>query len=114
MRTNAWLNAHKKLVWCTQSWAAVILYWIALSAVIITIRRLFARYPEAVQASLHLAVNTLGYMLALHMAPANAQDMTPWRRSFREARRGAVRRQCLDDQPGSTGAGSAATSTSSS
>lgn len=39
-RTNAWTNAHKKLVWCTERRAAVIAFWIAFSAVIITVGRL--------------------------------------------------------------------------
>jgi len=39
-RTNAWTNAHKKRVWCTERRAAVIAFWIALSAVIIIVGRL--------------------------------------------------------------------------
>jgi hypothetical protein len=39
-RTNAWTNAHKKLVWCTERRARVIAFWIALSAVIIIVGRL--------------------------------------------------------------------------
>lgn len=39
-RTNAWTNAHKKLVWCTERRAAVIAFWLALSAVVIIIGRL--------------------------------------------------------------------------
>lgn len=39
-RTNAWTNAHKKLVWCTERRAPVIAFWLAFSAVIIIVRRL--------------------------------------------------------------------------
>lgn len=39
-RTNAWTNAHKKLVWCTERRAGVIAFWLAFSAVIIIVRRL--------------------------------------------------------------------------
>ena len=39
-RTNSWSNAHKKLVWCTERVASVIDFWLAFSAVIITVRRL--------------------------------------------------------------------------
>lgn len=39
-RTNAWTNAHKKLVWCTERRARVIAFWLAFSAVIITVGRL--------------------------------------------------------------------------
>jgi hypothetical protein len=39
-RTNAWFNAHKKLVWCTERRAAVVAFWIAFSAVIIIVGRL--------------------------------------------------------------------------
>lgn len=39
-RTNAWTNAHKKLVRCTERRAAVIAFWLALSAVVIIIGRL--------------------------------------------------------------------------
>ena len=39
-RTNAWTNAYKKLVWCTERRAAVIDFWLAFAAVIIIIRRL--------------------------------------------------------------------------
>jgi hypothetical protein len=34
-RTNAWQNAHKKLVWCTEGRGRVIDFWIAFSNVII-------------------------------------------------------------------------------
>lgn len=39
-RTNAWTNAHKKLVWCTERRARVIAFWIAFSAVLIIVGRL--------------------------------------------------------------------------
>jgi transposase len=39
-RTNAWSNAHKKLVWCTERRATVVAFWIAFSAVIIIVGRL--------------------------------------------------------------------------
>jgi len=39
-RTNAWTNAHKKLVWCTERRALVGAFWLAFSAVIITVGRL--------------------------------------------------------------------------
>lgn len=39
-RTNAWSNAHKKLVWCTERRAIVIEFWLAFSAVIIIVGRL--------------------------------------------------------------------------
>ena len=39
-RTNAWSNAHKKLVWCTERRAAVVAFWIAFSAAIIIVGRL--------------------------------------------------------------------------
>lgn len=39
-RTNAWTNAHKKLVWCTERRAPVVAFWIAFSAVIIIVGRL--------------------------------------------------------------------------
>ena len=39
-RTNAWTNAHQKLVWCTERRAAVVAFWVACSAVIITVGRL--------------------------------------------------------------------------
>ncbi|MDQ3780731.1 MAG: IS5 family transposase [Chloroflexota bacterium] len=39
-RTNAWTNAHKKLVWRTERRAQVIDFWIAFSAVIIIVGRL--------------------------------------------------------------------------
>lgn len=39
-RTAAWSNAHRKLVWCTERRAAVIAFWLELSAVLITVGRL--------------------------------------------------------------------------
>lgn len=39
-RTNAWANAHKKLVWCTERRAAVVAFWLAFSAVLIIVGRL--------------------------------------------------------------------------
>ncbi len=39
-RTNAWTNAQKKLVWCTERRARVIAFWIAFSAVLIIVGRL--------------------------------------------------------------------------
>lgn len=39
-RTNSWHNAHKKLVWCTERVGRVIDFWVALSEVIIVVRRL--------------------------------------------------------------------------
>jgi transposase len=39
-RTHAWLNACKKLVWCTERRARVVAFWLTLAAVIIIVRRL--------------------------------------------------------------------------
>lgn len=39
-RTNAWTNAHKKLVWCTERRARVLAFWLALSAVVVIVGRL--------------------------------------------------------------------------
>jgi hypothetical protein len=39
-RTNAWHNAHKKLLWCTERRGRVIDFWVAFSNVIIIVRRL--------------------------------------------------------------------------
>jgi transposase len=39
-RTNAWTNAHKKLVWCTERRAAVVAFWVAFSAVLVIVGRL--------------------------------------------------------------------------
>ena len=54
-RTNAWTNAHKKLVWCTERRAAVVAFWIAFSAVIVTVGRLvrqaWTRYRWATRPS---------------------------------------------------------------
>ena len=54
-RTNAWTNAHKKLVWCTERRAVVIAFWITFSAVIIIVGRLirqaWTRYRWATRPS---------------------------------------------------------------
>ncbi len=42
-RTNAWHNAHRKLVLCTERRAPVIDFWIALANAIIIVRRLLRR-----------------------------------------------------------------------
>ncbi|MGH3515789.1 MAG: IS5 family transposase [Pseudonocardiaceae bacterium] len=39
-RTNAWHNAFKKLVWCTERRAAVIAFYVAFASVVIIVRRL--------------------------------------------------------------------------
>jgi Transposase DDE domain len=39
-RTNSWQNAHKKLVWCTERRGRVVDFWVALSEVVIIVRRL--------------------------------------------------------------------------
>jgi hypothetical protein len=39
-RTNSWHNAHKKLAWCTERKGRVIDFWIAISEVVIVMRRL--------------------------------------------------------------------------
>jgi transposase len=39
-RTNSWHNAHKKLMWCTEREGRVIDFWVALSDVVIIVRRL--------------------------------------------------------------------------
>ncbi len=39
-RTNAWTNAHKKLVWCTERRTRVVAFGLAFSAVVIIVRRL--------------------------------------------------------------------------
>ena len=39
-RTNSWQNAHKKLVWCTERRGRVVDFWMALSDVVIILRRL--------------------------------------------------------------------------
>jgi hypothetical protein len=47
-RTNSWQNAHRKLLWCTERRGQVVDFWVALSDVIIIVRRLvgvaWARY----------------------------------------------------------------------
>lgn len=46
-RTNAWTNAHKKLLWCTERRAIVVAFWIAFSAVIIIVGRLIRQaWPQ--------------------------------------------------------------------
>jgi IS5 family transposase len=39
-RTNSWHNAHKKLLWCTERRGRVVDFWVALSDVIVIVRRL--------------------------------------------------------------------------
>ena len=39
-RTNSWNNAHKKLLWCTERCGRVVDFWMALSAVVVVVRRL--------------------------------------------------------------------------
>lgn len=39
-RTHAWLNAFKKLVWCSERRRAVVAFWLSFAAVIIIVRRL--------------------------------------------------------------------------
>ena len=39
-RTNSWHNAHRKLVWCTERRGGVVDFWVALSGVVIVVRRL--------------------------------------------------------------------------
>lgn len=39
-RTNAWTNAHKKLVWCTERRPAVVTFWLTFSAVLVIVGRL--------------------------------------------------------------------------
>jgi transposase len=47
-RTNSWQNAHRKLLWCTERRGGVVDFWVALSDVVIIVRRLvregWARY----------------------------------------------------------------------
>lgn len=54
-RTNAWHNAHKKLVWCTERRGRVIDFWIAFSNAILIVRRLirkaWTRYRWATRPS---------------------------------------------------------------
>ena len=39
-RTNSWQNAHKKLLWCTERRGRVVDFWVALSDVVVIVRRL--------------------------------------------------------------------------
>ena len=39
-RTNSWQNTHKKLLWCTERRGRVVDFWMALSEVIVIVRRL--------------------------------------------------------------------------
>ena len=39
-RTNSWQNAHKKLAWCTERRGRVVDFWVALSEVVVIVRRL--------------------------------------------------------------------------
>jgi hypothetical protein len=39
-RTNSWQNAHKKLLWCTERRGCVVDFWVALSDVVVIVRRL--------------------------------------------------------------------------
>jgi IS5 family transposase len=39
-RTNSWHNAHKKLLWCTERRGRVVDFWVALSDVVVIVRRL--------------------------------------------------------------------------
>ena len=39
-RTNSWQNAHRKLLWCTERRGRVVDFWVALSDVVIIVRRL--------------------------------------------------------------------------
>ena len=39
-RTNSWQNVHKKLVWCTERQGQVVDFWVALSDVVVIVRRL--------------------------------------------------------------------------
>jgi transposase len=54
-RTNAWTNAHKKLVWGTERRAVVVAFWVAFSAVIVIVGRLvrqaWTRYRWATRPS---------------------------------------------------------------
>lgn len=42
-RTNSWMFAYKKLLWCTERREGIIDFWLAFSAVIITVGRLLRR-----------------------------------------------------------------------
>jgi Transposase DDE domain len=39
-RTNSWQNAHRKLLWCTERRGRVVDFWVALSDVVVIVRRL--------------------------------------------------------------------------
>lgn len=39
-RTNAWMNAYKKLVWCTERRGRVVTFWLAFAVVIVIVGRL--------------------------------------------------------------------------
>ena len=39
-RTNAWFNAYKKLVWCTERRGPVVDFWISFAMVIVIVGRL--------------------------------------------------------------------------
>jgi len=39
-RTNSWQNAHKELLWCTERRGRVVDFWVALSDVVVIVRRL--------------------------------------------------------------------------
>jgi len=39
-RTNAWINAYKKLVWCTERRGRVVEFWVSFVAVIVIVGRL--------------------------------------------------------------------------
>jgi len=39
-RTHAWMNAYKKLVWCTERRKRVIAFWLAFASVVVIVRRL--------------------------------------------------------------------------
>ena len=42
-RTNSWQNARRKLVWCIERRGRVVNFWVALSDVVIIVRRLIRR-----------------------------------------------------------------------
>jgi hypothetical protein len=37
-RTHAWMNAHKKLVWCTERRDRVVAFWLAFAMASVTLR----------------------------------------------------------------------------
>jgi hypothetical protein len=39
-RTNSWQNAHRNLLWCTERRGRVVDFWVALSDVVVIVRRL--------------------------------------------------------------------------